>query len=99
VRGILQEVLITGKPRTDVMFERRFRFEDAGILIENVVNAEKTEQQFASMATGSDATSIYVANSNTFQESVLLPWNDFDEHIPTLNSARNVYFGIDLDLS
>ncbi|MEZ4462602.1 MAG: hypothetical protein R3E66_23330 [bacterium] len=99
VRGILQKVLITGKPRTDVMFERRFRFEDAGILIENVVNAEKTDQQFASMATGSDATSIYVANSNTFQESVLLPWNDLDEHIPSLNSARSVYFEIDLDLS
>ena len=26
---------------------------------------------------GSDATSIYVANSNTYQESVLLPWREY----------------------
>lgn len=97
VRGILQRVLITGKPRTDVTFERRFKFEEARIGIANTVNATETDLMFDSMATGSDATSIYVANSNTFQESVLLPWNDLDEHIPTLNHARNVHFETDLN--
>lgn len=99
VRGILQKVLITGKPRTDVTFKRSFKFEDDRIVIQNTVDASTTDLEFKSMATGSDATSIYVANSNTFQESVLLPWNDLDHHVATLNHNRNVVFEIDVDLT
>lgn len=99
VRGILQKVLITGKPRTEVEFKRTFEFHDDSIIIKNVVDASASNKQFQSMATGSDATSIYVANSNTFQESVLLPWNDLDEHIGTLNRQRKVDFTTELDFS
>ena len=42
------------------------------------------------MMVGSDATSIYVANSNTFQESVLLPWVDLRDHVPALNESGRV---------
>jgi len=99
VRAILQKVLITGKPRTDVSFERTFEFGEDSIKIENIVDASKVDDTFESMATGSDATSIYVANSNTFQESVLLPWNELDEHVGELNRNRRVDFEIEVDCS
>jgi hypothetical protein len=99
VRGILQKVLITGKPRTEVEFKRVFEFGENTIIIKNEVDASASDKRFDSMATGSDATSIYVANSNTFQESVLLPWNDLDEHVATLNRQRKVDFTIELDFS
>ena len=99
VRGILQKVLITGKPRTEVEFKRIFEFQETGILIRNTVDASSSNKTFTSMATGSDATSIYVANSNTFQESVLLPWNDLDHHVTKLNSNRKVDFLLELDFA
>lgn len=90
VRAILQKVLITGKPRTDVRFERSFCFDDDAIEIRDSIDASDSDYKFDEMATGSDATSIYVANSNTFQESVLLPWNDLSEHVDELNRKRKV---------
>jgi hypothetical protein len=97
VRGILQKVLITGKPRTEVTFKRSFEFLEDSIKIQNVVDAQDSDKSFVSMATGSDATSIYVANSNTFQESVLLPWNDLDAHVGELNRDRRVEFELEVD--
>lgn len=97
VRGILQKVLITGKPRTEVTFKRSFEFLEDSIKIQNVVDAKESDKTFVSMATGSDATSIYVANSNTFQESVLLPWNDLDAHVGELNRDRRVEFELVVD--
>jgi hypothetical protein len=90
VRTILQKVLITGKPRTDVTFRRRFQLTDDNIVISDQIDASGESTDFDGLAIGSDATSIYVANSNTFQESVLLPWQEFDEHVDQLNRARRV---------
>jgi hypothetical protein len=90
VRAVLQRILITGKPRTDVRFERQFTFNDDSIEIRDSLDASDSDYNFEEMATGSDATSIYVANSNTFQESVLLPWNDLSEHVGELNRKRKV---------
>ena len=92
VRAILQKVLITGKPRTDVRFERTVEFGDESIEIRDSIDASKTSTRFEDLAAGSDATSIYVANSNTFQESVLLPWTELGQHVGTLNSKRKVEF-------
>jgi hypothetical protein len=39
------------------------------------------------VAFGPDATSIYVANSNTFQRSVLLPWAFDAEAVASLNTS------------
>jgi hypothetical protein len=90
VRAILQKVLITGKPRTDVTFRRRFKLSDETISIVDEIDASGESTEFDGLAVGSDATSIYVANSNTFQESVLLPWQEFDEHVDQLNHNRRV---------
>ena len=91
VRAILQKVLITGKPRTGARFARELRFDDDQITIRDTVDLrDEPELELEQLAAGSDATSIYVANSNTFQESVLLPWAVLDEHVPTINAQRRL---------
>lgn len=85
VRAILQKVLITGKPRTDARFERTIQLTDDDVVVRDVVDLSATSAvQVEEAAVGSDATSIYVANSNTFQESVLLPWVE----VPPADVAR-----------
>lgn len=90
VRSTLQKVLITGKPRTDVRFRREIRFSEAGITIRDHLDARGSKVQFKRLAIGSDATSIYVANSNTFQESVLCPWIDLSDRLEALNRTRTL---------
>ena len=90
VRSTLQKVLITGKPFSDVAFSRELCFSDEDITIVDRIDASASDAHFTRLAVGSDATSIYVANSNTFQESVLQPWIDLSDHLDTLNHSRTL---------
>ena len=93
VRAILQKVLITGKPRTDVRFVREIRFGADDIAIADTIDASAAPSKltFSDLSVASDATSIYVANSNVFQESVLMPWTDIDPaDVANLNQTRRV---------
>jgi hypothetical protein len=90
VRSTLQKVLITGKSWSDVSFERAITLGDDDVSIEDRIDASQSDLRFARMARGSDATSIYVANSNVFQESVLVPWEHLDDRVETLNRERRV---------
>jgi hypothetical protein len=90
VRSILQKVLITGKPRTKVRFKRTLSLTDESVTIRDSIDASQEDFVFSSLAIGSDSTSIYVANSNTFQESTLLNWVDLDEHLPALNREKRL---------
>jgi hypothetical protein len=90
VRSTLQKVLITGKPRTEVQFRRHIELTDGVILIRDRIDARSSKTQFRRLAVGSDATSIYVANSNTFQESTLCAWLDLSAYVEELNRARVV---------
>lgn len=90
VRSILQKVLITGKPRTDVRFEREVAFSEDNVTVTDRIDATGADAKFVECAVGSDATSIYVANSNTFQESVLVPWTDESGCVDELNEKRVV---------
>lgn len=90
VRRTLQKVLIVGKPRTEIRFQREIVFEPTRIVIRDTLDLGNTSDRFKRLAAGSDATSIYVANSNTFQESVLLPWVDLTEHVAKLNAERRL---------
>lgn len=74
LRATLQKVLITGKRRTEFRFRREFQFGANGIKILNRMERPANGAKLLSLHTGSDATSIYVANSNVYQRSVLLPW-------------------------
>ncbi len=90
VRGTLQKILITGKPRTEVKFCRSIELSDDNIRITDKLDASGSGERFDRLLVGSDATSIYVANSNVFQESVLLPWVDLRDQVPVLNEHREV---------
>lgn len=92
VRSILQTILITGKPRTEVTFERTIKLEEGDIIVNDVIDTSATDVTVAEIARSSDATSIYVANSNTFQESVLTPWHDLTRHAGELNKKRRLEF-------
>ncbi len=76
LRALLQKKLILGKPRTGWRFAREIRFADDAIEIEDTLWRPAGEPALESVHAASDATSIYVANSNVYQESVLLPWRD-----------------------
>jgi len=89
VRSRLQKILITGKQRTDICFRRTLEFADDRIeAIDKIVAPKGTV--FKKLACGSDATSIYVANSNVYQSSVLTEWSDLSEHVEELNRSGHV---------
>lgn len=91
VRSTLQKVLITGKPRTNVRFRREFELGEREIVIRDRIDLSgEPSVNLKRLELGSDATSIYVANSNTFQESTLLPWTDLSEHVDELNRKRTL---------
>ncbi|MCK5146484.1 hypothetical protein KAR48_06985 [bacterium] len=77
LRSLLQKILITGKSRLPLKFERKISFEPEQIVIEDTISG--SIDTLRRISVGSDATSIYVANSNVYQESVLLPWKHATE--------------------
>jgi hypothetical protein len=90
VRTTLQKILITGKPRTDMSFSRRVEFTDTEIRVTDGLDAGGSDVKLARLAIGSDATSIYVANSTNFQESMLMPWTELPDAAATFNDQRKV---------
>ncbi|MEM6454935.1 MAG: hypothetical protein AAF772_07555 [Acidobacteriota bacterium] len=74
-RRIIQRLAITGKPRTRWTVERRIAIDPDGVTVEDRVPADLPA---ARLSIGSDATSIYVANSLTYQQSTLCPWQHAD---------------------
>jgi hypothetical protein len=85
LRSTLQKVLITGKRRTEYRFRREFQFGADGIKITSRMEKPPGAAKLVSLHTGSDATSIYVANSNVYQRSVLLPWRAMRKLLADLN--------------
>lgn len=74
LRALLQKLLITGKKRTNLVFLRRLELVDGGL---RVVDHVESSEEFRRLSVGSDATSIYVAASNVYQESTIsCPWVD-----------------------
>lgn len=74
LRAFLQKILITGKKRTAIRFERTIECRDGRFTVTDRVDAAES---LTRLAVGSDATSIYVAASNVYQESTLrCPWID-----------------------
>jgi hypothetical protein len=87
LRSTLQKVLITGKPFTNIRFQRDIDLTDDDIVIRDKIDMAGSNIKIDKVMVGSDATSIYVANSNTFQESVLLPWIDVPDAVDQLRRA------------
>ncbi|CAG0984038.1 hypothetical protein PHYC_01925 [Phycisphaerales bacterium] len=72
-RSLLQKILITGKPTTPFKFERTIEFKEDRVVVTDRIDASAPIRR---LAVGADGTSIYVANSNVYQESVLCPWQE-----------------------
>lgn len=99
VRRILQKILITGKRPLGLRWRRRLRFADDAIeIVDEVILPRAEKRRFRRLAAGTDATSIYVANSNVFQESTLLPWTWFDGAVEKLNRTRRARMVRRIDL-
>ena len=79
LRSLLQKLLITGKQRTELPFERVLKFTEGRL---QVTDSLPQGAGFLRLSVGSDATSIYVAASNVYQESVLgCPWMEAPQDI------------------
>jgi len=74
-RSLLQKILITGKPATAFRFKRTIRLPPDKVVVTDYI---PVDAPFRRLSCGSDATSIYVANSNVYQESVLCRWQHAD---------------------
>lgn len=90
VRSALQRILIVQKAPLKLGFRRLIEAGDEELTITDEVRLP-AGMRLRRLSCGTDATSIYVANSNTFQESVLLPWRHFSEdEVATLNRDRKL---------
>jgi hypothetical protein len=79
-RSLVQKIAITGKPKTNYGFEREIEVLPDRV---RVTDRLSRDTPFRRLSVGSDATSIYVANSLTYQESRLCPWQHADwEKLP-----------------
>jgi hypothetical protein len=87
LRATLQKILITGKARTGFRFKREIRFADGSISVFNALERPATSPGLESVHLASDATSIYVANSNVYQRSVLFPWRELTQLRDQVNAT------------
>jgi len=88
LRATLQKLLITGKSPTEYRFRREFQFQPDGVRIINRMEKSVASGPLLSLHVGSDATSIYVANSNVYQRSTLLPWRPMKKLLAELNESH-----------
>jgi len=84
VRRLLQGVLITGRTPAPLRFERRIDWSGPELVIEDRVEADAEGRAVDRLWASSDATSIYVATSNLWQEASLAPWEPLDAAVVSL---------------
>lgn len=87
IRKLLQNLLILRRKQTPIYFHRSFDMQN-GLEITDHIRIDKHagKIKFNKLYVGTDQTSIYVATSNTFQESALSPWIDLSHYIHELNT-------------
>lgn len=91
LRWTLQRLLITGKPEAPFRFRREVTLDEHRVEIrDRIERTGSSRLAITDLMVGSDATSIYVANSNVFQDSVLLPWWDYPDAARTLSVEGSV---------
>ena len=79
-RSIIQKIAITAKPKVSYRFKRTISIEPEKIIVTDELPSDMPLRR---LSIGSDATSIYVANSLVYQESTLCPWQHADlERLP-----------------
>lgn len=78
LRLLVQKLFITGRPVTDSTFTRTIRFLEAEIEITDEIHIRGVKALPSAVLASPDTTSIYVANSNTYQATNLLPVRKLD---------------------
>ena len=77
---------ITGKPKLPYRFQRSITIYPDKVMVEDKFPKDMPLRR---ISVGSDATSIYVANSLTHQESRLCPWQHANlENLPSKDGWR-----------
>jgi hypothetical protein len=79
MRSLLQRMLITGERPRPLAYEREIAWSGSGVEVRDRVAAPAGAARPAELWASSDATSIYVATSNLWQEASLQPWERLDE--------------------
>jgi hypothetical protein len=87
VRHLLQRFLITGKRQDPMRFRRNISFGERVVLVDEIWRDKRrgAGRYIAAMYAGTDLTSIYVAASQNYQQSCLLPWTDYGGFREKLN--------------
>jgi hypothetical protein len=87
VRRLLLRFLITGKRRDPMQFRRNISFGQRVALVDEIWSDHRggAGRKIALMYAGTDHTSIYVAQSQSYQHSCLLPWTDYGKFREQLN--------------
>jgi len=87
VRSTLQKILITGKAPSPYRFQRNIEVSKDSVVVEDRLSGP-VDARVERVVIGTDTTSIYVANSNTYQASTLLPCTDVPGAATLLSQGR-----------
>jgi hypothetical protein len=88
LRSILQKALITGKKPVPLRFERSIEWNNAGeVIVTDRVRADIGAPKLVKLFASTDATSIYVATSNLWQEASLQTWDDLSASLRELRDT------------
>lgn len=97
IRKLLQRRLITGRRTCPIYHTRCFEFDGDGTCrVTDTVELTDDSIRVRRMAFASDLQAAYVAAANVYQESVLQPWTDLNDHLDELNRVRRVIVARDL---
>ncbi|MCK9555526.1 pectate lyase [bacterium] len=89
-RKILQKVLITGKRKAPVSFERSFFFTEGGLVVKDLVFLTGGKN-VSKLYFTTDKVSIYIAMAECFNQNMLLKWRQSAaDDIRDLNTARKL---------
>jgi hypothetical protein len=89
VRRVLQRRIILGRRPAPVRFRRVIRWGPPGCVTDELV-ATAPRLRLRRLVMASDATAIYVATSNVYQESSLRPWADLPACVEAFNRDGRV---------
>ncbi|MDR9404113.1 MAG: hypothetical protein RI580_11805, partial [Halothece sp. Uz-M2-17] len=86
IRKILQKILITGKQKTGMIYERSLHWENENLVVQDRLSVPHWDL-IKKIGIGGDQTSIYVVMSRTFQPSQLQPWLDLSNRLKDLTAG------------
>lgn len=87
-RRALQKLLITGKKPLPIRFVRRIAWtEDGSVTVRDRLAAAGPLPRVTRVLGSTDATSIYVATSNVWQQSSLEPWTEHEDAAASLRAT------------